>query len=190
MKTLIISLKIFLFFTILTGIIYPLLITGIAQVVFPAKANGSLVARGGEKAGSVLIGQQFNSPLYFSSRPSAVGYNPLPSGGSNYGLTNMKLKKFADSCKRQFITFNQLDSLAIIPSEMIFASASGLDPHISPAAALLQIDRIARARNFNAIQKQKLVQSIKDLSEPPQFLCLGEERINVLLLNLATDQIR
>jgi K+-transporting ATPase ATPase C chain len=102
----------------------------------------------------------------------------------------MKLKKFADSCKRQFIIFNQLDSLAIIPSEMIFASASGLDPHISPAAALLQADRIAKARNFNSIQKQKLVQCIKDLSELPQFLCLGEERINVLLLNLATDQIR
>jgi len=189
MKTLIISLKIFLFFTILTGIIYPLLVTGIAQVVFPAKANGSLIVQGNKTIGSELIGQQFNSPIYFSSRPSAVSYNPLPSGGSNYGLTNVKLKKFVDSCKTQFIAFNHLDSLTVIPSEMVFASASGLDPHISPKAALLQVERIAKARSFNTIQKQKLVQCIKDLSESPQFLCLGKERINVLLLNLATDKI-
>ena len=190
MKTLVISLKIFLFFTLLTGIIYPLLITGIAQIIFPSKANGSLIIRGGQKVGSELIGQHFNSPLYFSSRPSAVSYNPLPSGGSNFGLTNIKLKTNADSCKKQFITFNQLNSRTEIPSEMIFASASGLDPHISPGAALLQVDRITQARRFNTIQKQKLVQCITDLTEPPQFLCLGEERINVLLLNLATDQIK
>ena len=190
MKSLIISLKIFLFFTILTGIIYPLLVTGISQVIFPSKANGSLIIRGGKKVGSELIGQQFNSPIYFSSRPSSVSYNPLPSGGSNFGLTNMKLKKIADSCRYQFITFNKLDSQSVIPSEMVFASGSGLDPHISPGAALLQVDRIAKARNFNTVQKQELVQCLKDLSEPPQFLCLGEERLNVLLLNLATDQIK
>jgi K+-transporting ATPase ATPase C chain len=190
MKTLIISLKIFLFFTVLTGIIYPLLVTGIAQVVFPAQANGSLIFKGKQTIGSELIGQQFSSPIYFSSRPSAVSYNPLPSGGSNYGLTNVKLKKFVDSCKAQFIAFNQLDSQAVIPSEMLFASASGLDPHISQKAALLQVDRIAKTRNFNTHQKQQLVICIQDLTEAPQFLCLGEERINVLLLNLATDKIR
>jgi len=190
MKTLIISLKIFLFFTILTGIVYPLLVTGIAQLVFPAKANGSLIIKDNKTIGSELIGQQFNSPVYFSSRPSAVSYNPLPSGGSNYGLTNVKLKKSVDSCKIQFIAFNQLNSLAAIPSEMLFASASGLDPHISPASALLQVDRIAKARSFSDLQKQKLVRCIQELSEAPQFLCLGEERINVLLLNLATDKIQ
>jgi K+-transporting ATPase ATPase C chain len=190
MKSLIISLKIFLFFTILTGIIYPLLVTGIAQLVFPAKANGSLIVKGNKTIGSELIGQQFNSPIYFSSRPSAVSYNPLPSGGSNYGLTNVKLKKFVDSCKTQFLAFNQLNNLTVIPSEMLFASASGLDPHVSPQAALLQVDRIAKARSFSDLQKQKLVRCIKDLTEPPQFLCLGEERINVLLLNLATDKIQ
>jgi len=190
MKTLIISLKIFLFFTILTGIIYPLLVTGIAQVVFPAKANGSLIVRGNKTIGSELIGQQFNSPIYFSSCPSAVSYNPLPSGGSNYGLTNMKLKKFVDSCKTQFLAFNQLNNLPVIPSEMLFASASGLDPHVSPQAALLQVDRIAKARSFNTLQKQKLFLCIQDLTEAPQFLCLGEERINILLLNLATDKIK
>ena len=190
MKTLMISLKIFLFFTILTGLVYPLVVTGIAQLIFPAKANGSLILSGGRVIGSELIGQQFNSPVYFTSRPSAVAYYPLPSGGSNLGLTNVKLKKFADSCRTRFLEFNHLDSLTMIPSEMIFASASGLDPHVSPQAAFLQLDRIATARRFNSGQKRKLVQCIRDLTEAPQFLCLGESRINVLLLNLAIDKIR
>jgi K+-transporting ATPase ATPase C chain len=190
MKTFIISLKIFLFFTILTGIIYPLLVTGIAQIAFPAKANGSMIIKDNKVIGSELIGQPFDSSIYFSSRPSAVLYNPLPSGGSNYSLTNEKLIKLVTERKKQFIQFNQLDSLADIPSEMLFASASGLDPHISPEAAYLQVNRIARARNFTEAQKQKLVQCIKDLTEKPQFFCLGEERINVFLLNLEADKIR
>jgi potassium-transporting ATPase KdpC subunit len=190
MKTLIISLKIFLFFTVLTGIIYPLLVTGIAQVVFPAKANGSLIVKNNQVIGSELIGQQFDSVIYFTSRPSAVSYNPLPSGGSNYGLTNVKLKNLVAERRRTFNTFNQLDSLTEIPSEMLFASASGLDPHISPESAVLQIDRIARARNFNKEQKQELINCVNKLSESPQFLCLGEARINVLLLNLEIDKIK
>jgi len=190
MKTLIISLKIFLFFTILTGIVYPLFVTGIAQLVFPAKANGSLIVKDNKIIGSELIGQQFDSSIYFSSRPSAISYNPLPSGGSNYSLTNVKLKELVIARKKQFIAFNQLDSLTAIPSEMLFASASGLDPHISPKAALLQVERIAKARNFDNIQKQKLIHYIKDFTESPQFLCLGKERINALLLNLETDKIK
>jgi K+-transporting ATPase ATPase C chain len=189
MKTFIISLKIFLFFTILTGIIYPLLITGIAQVAFPKKANGSLIIKDNKTIGSVLIGQQFDSTIYFSSRPSAISYYPLPSGGSNFGLTNAKLKSIVTERRNQFITFNQLDSLTEIPSEMLFASASGLDPHISPEAALLQINRITKARNFNIIQKQKLIQCVKDLTEAPQFLVLGEERVNVLVLNLELNKL-
>jgi K+-transporting ATPase ATPase C chain len=190
MKTLLISLKIFLFFTVLTGIIYPLLVTGIVQVVFPAKANGSLIIKDNKTIGSELIGQKFDLPIYFSSRPSAISYNPLPSGGTNYGITNTKLKDLVNKRRRLFIAFNQLDSLTVIPSEMFFASASGLDPHISPKAAILQVNRISKARNLNPSQKQKLVQSIKDLTEAPQFLCLGEERINVLLLNLGIDKIK
>ena len=107
MKTLIISLKIFLFFTILTGIIYPLFVTGIAQLVFPGKANGSMIVKDNKVIGSELIGQQFDSSIYFSSRPSAISYNPLPSGGSNYGLTNAKLKHSVDSLTKQFIAYNQ-----------------------------------------------------------------------------------
>jgi K+-transporting ATPase ATPase C chain len=189
MKRLIISLKIFLFFTLLTGIIYPLLITGIAQVVFPGKANGSLIVIDNKTVGSELIGQQFDSKTYFIPRPSAISYNPLPSGGSNYGLTNAKLISLVTERKKQFIAFNQLDSLTVIPSEMLFASASGLDPHISQKAALLQVDRIVKARNFNTIQKQNLVQCIKNLTETPQFLILGEERVNVLVLNLELNKL-
>jgi potassium-transporting ATPase KdpC subunit len=190
MKTLIISIKIFLFFTVLTGIIYPLFVTGIAQVVFPARANGSLIIKNNQVIGSELIGQQFDSVIYFSSRPSAVNYNPLPSGGSNYGLTNVKLENLVAERRRNFNTFNQLDSLTEVPSEMLFASASGLDPHISPESANLQVNRIAKARNFNTEQKQKLINCVKDLSETPQLLLLGVARVNVLLLNLEADKIR
>jgi K+-transporting ATPase ATPase C chain len=190
MKTLIIALKIFLFFTILTGVVYPLLVTGIAQLVFPAKANGSLVVSNNKTIGSKLIAQQFDSIIYFTSRPSAVSNNPLPSGGSNFGLTNAKLRDAVNKRKKQFIAFNQLDNLDEIPSEMLFASASGLDPHISPEAALLQVDRVAKARNYNTAQKQKLLQCIKELTEPPQLFCLGNERLNVFVLNLETDKIK
>ncbi len=190
MKTLLISLKIFLTFTVLTGIIYPLFITGIAQVLFPEKANGSLLVRNSQVVGSKLIGQQFDSVIYFTSRPSVILYNPLPSGGSNYGLTNIKLKEIVAARRHTFCSFNQLDSLTAIPSEMLFASASGLDPHISPQAALLQVDRIANARNFNDLCKLKLINCIKNLTEGSQFLCLGEKRVNVLLLNLETDKIQ
>ncbi|MFA6403706.1 MAG: potassium-transporting ATPase subunit KdpC [Salinivirgaceae bacterium] len=189
MKTLFIALKIFLFLTLLTGIIYPLLITGIVQVAFRSKANGSLIIEGNTTLGSELIGQQFDSTIYFSSRPSAVSYNPLPSGGSNYGLTNTKLKDLVSERRQQFIVFNGLDSLTEVPSEMLFASASGLDPHISPKAAFLQIDRISEARNFNKIQKEKLNETVKKLTEASQFTFLGEERINVLVLNLELDKL-
>ena len=190
MKTLFVSLKIFLFFTLLTGIIYPLLVTGIVQVIYPSKANGSMQMKGKISTGSLLIGQQFDSAIYFTSRPSAVSYNPLPSGGSNYGLTSAKLKALVEERRKQFIAFNHLDSLTSVPGEMLFASASGLDPHISPQSAFLQAGRIASARCFNLVQKQKLMQAIDSLTEPPQFFCLGEPRINVLLLNLETDKIR
>ncbi len=189
MKTLIISLKIFLFFTVLTGILYPLLVTGITQLSFPAKANGSLIMKDNKTIGSELIGQQFDSTIYFSSRPSAISYNPLPSGGSNYGLTNPKLKALVAECKKQFIDFNGLDSLTVIPSEMVFASASGLDPHISLNAALLQVERIIKSRQFNEDKKQRLLQAIALLTEAPQFSILGEQRINVLLLNLKLNEL-
>jgi len=189
MKPLIISLKAFLFFTILTGVVYPLFITGLVQIIFPGKSSGSLIIKDNKVIGSALIGQQFDSAIYFTSRPSSISYNPLPSGGSNYGLTNSKLKQLVAERKHQFIAFNQLDSLTAIPSEMIFASASGLDPHISQKAALLQVNRIVKARNFDSFQKQKLVQCVVKLTEAPQYNCLGKERINVLVINIELDKL-
>jgi potassium-transporting ATPase KdpC subunit len=190
MKTLMISLKIFLFFTVLTGLIYPLFITGIAQLFFAHKANGSLISIDNKEVGSELIGQQFISEKYFSSRPSAIDYNPMPSGGTNYALTNSKLKDLENQRRMLFIEFNHLDSTAQVPSEILFASASGIDPDISVDAALLQVDRIARARNFNPARKQQLLEGIKALTVEPQFLCLGKQRVNVLLLNLYSDRIK
>jgi K+-transporting ATPase ATPase C chain len=189
MKTLFTALKIFLLLTVVTGILYPLFITGIAQLVFPEKANGSLIVKGDITIGSKLIGQQFDSTIYFTSRPSAVLYNPLPSGGSNYGLTSIKLRNLFTERKNQFLAFNQLDSTTEIPSEMLFSSASGVDPHISPKAAMLQFERVAKARNFSIGKREELLRSLKELSEPPQFLFLGEDRINVLILNLELNKL-
>lgn len=190
MKIFIQSLRILVLFTLLTGILYPLLVTAIVQVLFPVKANGSFVSNEDRVIGSSLIGQQFDSSIYFWSRPSAISYNPLPSGGSNLGITSSRLKSQADERRSTFITFNGLDSLHAVPPEMIFASASGLDPHISPEATLLQADRVARARSFNHAEQLQLFRLIDSLTEKPQFLCLGESRVNVLLLNLKTDQIK
>jgi potassium-transporting ATPase KdpC subunit len=191
MKSFVIALRIFLFFTVLTGVAYPLLVTGIAQLMFPSKANGSIIYKDKKPIGSALIGQSFDSSeIYFTSRPSAISYNPLPSGGSNLGLTSRKLKEQFEQRKKQFTADNMLDSLQEIPSEMLFASASGIDPHITPEAAMLQITRICKARHFSNSQQACLKNIIDQLTEPPQFLCFGQKRINVLLLNLATDKIK
>jgi K+-transporting ATPase ATPase C chain len=190
-KSFVIALRIFLFFTVLTGVVYPLLVTGIAQLMFHSKANGSIIYKDRQPIGSELIGQSFDSSeIYFTSRPSAVSCNTLPSGGSNFGLTSRKLKEQFEQRKKQFISGNMLDSRQEIPSEMLFASASGLDPHISPEAAMLQVERICRARQFSKIQEIRLKNVIRRLTEPPQFLCLGQRRINVLSLNLETDKIK
>ena len=187
-KQAIIALKFFLIMTILTGVIYPLVMTGLAQLSFPSKANGSLIKKDGKIIGSELIGQKFDSTIYFWSRPSAIDYNPIPSGASNLGPTSDKLKKQVVERRILFATMNTITDTTAIPKEMLFASASGLDPHISQKAALLQVDRVAKARNFNIIQKQNLVQSVKNLTETPQFKVLGEERVNVLILNLELNK--
>jgi len=190
MKTqLIISIKIFALFTVLCGIAYPLLITGVAQLAFPEEANGSLIVQDKKVIGSELIGQKFDSEIYFWSRPSATDYSSMPSGGSNFGPTNSKLKKLVADRKAQWIKSNPTSDPEKIPSEMLLASASGLDPHISPKAALLQVDRIVKVRNMDDSKKQQLLKSISELSEAPQFSFLGENRINVLMLNLELDKL-
>jgi potassium-transporting ATPase KdpC subunit len=187
---LMIAIKFFLGMTILTGVIYPFLMTGVAQLVFPEKANGSLVIRDGRIVGSALIGQSFDSIIYFCSRPSAIDYNPNPSSGSNLGPTSDKLKKLVLERRKVFAIKNSIKDTAEIPKEMLFASGSGLDPHISPKAALLQMERITASRNFNGSQKQKVKELIKMMTEQPQFSILGEPRINVFELNLRLDEIK
>jgi potassium-transporting ATPase KdpC subunit len=190
MKTqLIISIKIFALFTVLCGIAYPLLITGIAQVAFPEKANGSLIVQDNKVIGSELIGQKFDSENYFWSRPSATDYSAMPSGGSNCGPSSLKLKQLVADRTAQWMKSNPTSAPEKIPSEMLLASASGLDPHISPKAALLQVDRIVKVRNLDDNQKQKLLKTILELSESPQFSFLGDERINVLVLNLELNKL-
>lgn len=175
---------------ILTGILFPLFMTGIAQVIFPHKANGSLVLKDGRVIGSELIGQKFDSTIYFSSRPSAIDYNPIPSSGSNLGPTSQKLKSQVVERRKAFITLNALKDSSAIPQEMFQASSSGLDPHISPEAALLQIDRVAASRHFDDTRKQELMRLIKNSTQDPQFSFLGERRINVFELNLALDNMK
>jgi potassium-transporting ATPase KdpC subunit len=188
MKTQInIALKFLIVMIILTGVIYPLFMTGVAQITFPGKANGSLIMKDGKIIGSELIGQKFDSTIYFWSRPSDIDYNPIPSCGSNFGPTSEKLRKQVADRRILFAGKNSIADTLSIPKEMIFASASGLDPHISPEAALMQVDRIVKARNFNISQKQRLIQSIKAHTEQPQFLLFGEKRVNVLLLNLEVE---
>jgi len=186
----IIAIKFLLVMTVLTGVIYPFIMTGVAQLAFPARANGSLVMKDGKIIGSELIGQKFDSTIYFWSRPSAIDYNPIPSGASNLGPTSDNLKKQVAERRRLFATNNSLADTSAIPKEMLFASASGLDPHISPEAALLQLKRVAMARNLDETQKQKVQQLIKDKTEEPQFLLFGEPRINVFELNLSLDSVK
>ncbi len=190
MKRIWISLRSFIFFTVLTGLIYPLMITLVSDIFFQKEAGGSLVKKDGKVIGSILIGQEFKDPRYFSTRPSNILYNPLPSGGSNLALTSVKLKSLVSERKKEFIRVNDLDSSTAVPSEMLFASASELDPDISPGAALLQVNRISKARHFDRRQEDNLKKLIRLRTENPQFHLLGEPRINVFLLNLSLDSIR
>ena len=180
-------------FTILTGLIYPLVVTGIAQVVFPRKANGSLIVQNGQPVGSALIGQPFDDPQYFWGRLSAtspVGYTAFNtdkqtgSSGSNYGPLNPAL---VEAAQTRIKALQEADpgNKAPIPVDLVTASGSGLDPHISPAAAVYQAGRVARARGLSAGTVQQLV---AQHTEGRTFGLLGEPRVNVLALNLALDQ--
>jgi potassium-transporting ATPase KdpC subunit len=189
MKTIMISLKMFIAFTVLSGILYPLFVTGMAQIIFPRKANGSLIIIDKNLKGSEIIGQTFDSSIYFASRPSSVSNNPLPSGGSNLGLSNKKLKDLVTERRNHFKKLNMMDSITIIPSEMLFASGSGLDPHISQKAAFLQVEKIVKARNFDTKKSDTLKKIILQITEKPQLGILGMERVNVLLLNMELDKI-
>jgi len=189
-KQIIITLRYFLIITIFTGVVYPLFISAISIIAYPDKAAGSLIEKDGKVIGSKLIGQKFESDKYFWSRPSAVDYNPMPSGGSNSGPTSAALQKFYQDKQKNFSEKNSVKDISAVPNEMFFASASGVDPHISPISAIFQVERIAKARNFDKVKKEKVVALIDSLTENPQFGFLGNAVINVLLLNLEVDNIK
>ena len=172
--------------TLITGVIYPLAVTGLAQVLFPHQANGSLIIVDGKTYGSELIGQPFDDPRYFWGRPSAAGYNAAASSGSNYGPMNPALMEMVQARVDALHAADPENTLPI-PIDLVTASASGLDPHISVAAALYQVHRVATARGLNEEEVTALVQ---EYTEGRQLGFLGEPRVNVLLLNLALDGIQ
>ena len=185
MKTIGQALKLFLILTVVTGIIYPLLITVIGQAIFRNKVNGSLIKIDGKIVGSTLLGQKFTGDKYFWPRPSAIDYNPLPSGGSNLGMTSVALRDSVMARKDALEKTNP-GSIAV-PSDLLFASGSGLDPDISPEAARFQIDRVAVARGLDNGGKKRLITLVEKQIKQPDFGIFGEPRINVLSLNLALD---
>lgn len=172
--------------TVILGLIYPLVVTGIAQVLFPDEANGQLIERDGEVVGSRLIGQGFSSPGYFRSRPSATAtpYDAANSGGSQYGPTN---KKLIEAVTASVEAAKKENPGVPVPVDLVTTSASGVDPHISPAAADFQVPRVARARGMSEADLRQLVQA---QTEGRQLGFLGEARVNVLELNLALDRGR
>ncbi len=182
------AITLFVLLSVVTGIVYPLAVTGVAKVVFPDQAAGSLIVKDGKPVGSKLIGQNFTEPKYFWGRPSATGpmpYNASASSGSNQGPLNPAL---VDAVKGRIETLKAADPTnpAPIPADLVTASGSGLDPHISPAAARWQAPRIARIRGLSEADVTKLIHAH---TEGRQLGLLGEPRVNVLTLNLALDRL-
>lgn len=188
MRVLLVSIRMTIVLTILTGLAYPLAITGIARVIFPWQSSGSVVTRDGQTVGSALIGQAFSSAGYFHSRPSAAGngYDASSSGGSNLGPTN---KTLIDTVRKRLKDEVETDpgiSASQVPIDLVTASGSGLDPEISPAAAALQVSRVAKARGMSEEAVNQLVQ---ENTRGRWMGMLGEPGVNVLMLNLALDGV-
>lgn len=179
------AVLLFIAFSLLTGLAYPLFMTGIIQMAMPEKAGGSLIVVDGKVIGSELIGQNFSSPGYFHGRPSAVGYSANGSGASNFGPTSSKLMNQVSGRIEQVRSENDLPPNASVPADLVLASGSGLDPHISIEGAMLQLPRVAKARGLPESEVQML---IDQHIEPAMFGVLGQDRVNVLELNLALDE--
>jgi K+-transporting ATPase ATPase C chain len=181
------SVRLFLLLTLLTGVLYPFLLTGVAGVFFPRQARGSLVFRNGVAVGSSLLAQRFDGPTYIWPRPSAVDYATNPSGASNLAVTSGGLSSRMPSRARRWALASGSNAPGSLT--MLSASGSGLDPHITPADAHAQLARVATARRWNARQVQAAQAAVRWATDPPQLGFLGEERVNVLLLNLALDKL-
>lgn len=188
MRTIFNSLKMLLCLTLITGFIYPLFITLIGQFAFQELANGNFVVWGDKVVGATLIGQKFEENRYFWGRPSAINYNPLPSGGSNLGPTSAKLQKMVEERRHRIAEAHHITPQNV-PSELLFASGSGVDPHISPQTAYFQIDRIIQARKLPSNAKERILNLITKQTINPYFAILGTPVINVLLLNKDLDEL-
>jgi K+-transporting ATPase ATPase C chain len=188
-RTFISALALTILLTVITGLVYPLAVCGLAEVIFPEQARGSLIVRGGKIVGSSLIGQNFSSARYFQGRPSAAGdkgYDAANSGGSNLGPTNKALIAAVRLRLKNFVESNPGTTPKQVPVDIVTASASGLDPEISPAAADLQAARVARARGLSENRVRRL---IAENTRPRSAGIFGEPGVNVLLLNLALDRV-
>lgn len=188
-KIIIQSFKMFVFITFLTGIIYPFFITMIGQTIFPYESNGSIIKKNDVIVGSKILGQQFSDSIYFHPRPSSINYLPMPSGASNLGLSSALLKEQVNTRKLEFRKINFLNDSISVPSDVLFASGSGVDPHISVESAKLQIKRILMNRNINPSKSKIFYNLIDSLTEYPQFGVLGNKVVNVLSLNLKLDEV-
>ena len=185
MKELKNAILLFGIMALILGIIYPLAITGIAQVVFPTQANGEIVTVNGKIVGSQLIGQDFTSPGYFHGRPSSIDYNASTSGGSNYGPTNKNLVDRVNTSINQIRTEDRLSANTTVPADLVLASASGLDRYITVDSAELQVPRIAKTRNLN----ESVIRDLITKNEEVPFPGIGQPVVNVLKLNIALDGI-
>jgi K+-transporting ATPase ATPase C chain len=190
MKHLRTAIVVTIFWTVVVGGLYPLFMYGIGALFFPRQAAGSMVVVNGTTVGSTLIGQDFESDRYFHPRPSAIGYDASNSGASNWGWTSSDLKKAYDQRLADWKKANPQPAGTTDPPpmDMLFASASGLDPHVSPGAAELQVPRVAAARHLSAAQSRALLDLVRAHEEGPQLGFLGEPRVNVLALNVDMDR--
>jgi potassium-transporting ATPase KdpC subunit len=178
--------KLFLWLTIISGVIYPLVITGFTQLVMKKKCDGDFISSSGRVVGATLIGQKFEDKKYFWPRPSANDYNPLPSGGSNLGPTSKDLQHAVNKRREAIYRADPSIDPSTIPSELLFASGSGLDPHIGVETALFQVKRIATIRHLS---KEALITLITEHTEQPSASMLCHGYVNVLKLNIALDQL-